>query len=337
MQIATMNLGRVVVSREADRTRLLQKAGATILLVFLPVLVQSCGRKPSTGVFVEPKLRRLVAPDTKFIVGIRLDKIRETPLYKKLNDQTNFQQRLQLLSERTGFDLQKDLSQMLLVSDGTDRLVLAAGRFTPGQIEAKLGELGKRRTKYKDYTLIGDPQGSIVLMNPSVAAAGTQQALHRLIDNSDTYNDLPPELAKQLEELPGAGQIFAVSIGEFPLQTSGDSDTTGMRSMLSNLLGYVRTAQAGIHLADGAEMDATAQCVSEEGARRVRDALKGAIGLARLNTRDDQMQMLKLYDRVEVTQQNSRVHLAAAIPFDLVDPILQQLPRAADRMRGGQF
>jgi hypothetical protein len=304
-----------------------------ISLVLVAAVFQSCGHNRSTGVFIEPKLRGLIPPDTKFIAGIRLDKIREAPLYKKLSEQMNVQQRLQLFSERTGFDLQKDLSQVLLVSNGTDRLVFAQGRFAPAELESRLGDLGKQKTKYRDYTLIGDPQASIVLLNSSVAVAGTRQDLQRLIDNSSTYSDLPPELAKQLEDLPAADQIFAASIGQFPPQTTGDADTTGMRSMLSNLLGYVRTAQAGIHLADGAEMNASAQCVSEEGARRVRDALKGAIGLARLNTRDDQMQMLKLYDRIKVNQQDSQVRLEAAISPDLVDPILQQLPRAADRIK----
>jgi hypothetical protein len=309
-------------------------ASAVISLVLVATFSQSCACKPSTGVFIEPKLRRLVPPDTKFIVGIRLDKIREVPLYKKLSEQMNVQQRLQLFSERTGLNIEKDLSQLLLVSNGTDQLVLAHGRFASAEIEPRLGELGKRKTKYKEHTLIGDLQASIALLNPGIAAAGTQQNLRRLIDNSDSYSDLPPELAKRLEELPAADQIFAACVGQFPAPTTGDADTTGMRSMLSNLVGYVRTAQAGIHLGDGAEMNASAQCVSEEGARRVRDALKGAIGLARLNTRDDQMQMLKLYDRVEVTLQDSQVRVEAAVPRDLVDPILQQLPRPSDRSNG---
>ena len=41
------------------------------------------------------------------------------------------------------------------------------------------------------------------------------------------------------------------------------------------------------------DFKANIECISEEGSRRVRDALKGGIGLARLNTKDDQQQMLR--------------------------------------------
>jgi hypothetical protein len=55
--------------------------------------------------------------------------------------------------------------------------------------------------------------------------------------------------------------------------------------------------------------------------------VKGAVGLARLNTRDDQMQMLKLYDAVQVNQKAANVDIQAAVAPDLVDPLLKMLPQ----------
>jgi hypothetical protein len=96
--------------------------------------------------------------------------------------------------------------------------------------------------------------------------------------------------------------------------------------MLSNLLGYVKGGVAGIHVDRGIDLKANIECISEEGSRRVRDALKGGIGLARLNTKDDQQQMLKVYDTVKVNQSGPAVSVEAQVAPDLVDPLLNMIP-----------
>ncbi len=278
------------------------------------------------GVFVDPAFGPLIAPDTKLLAGIRLDKIRETPLYKKLDGQLDLDRRLDLFSRRTGLDPRKDLWQVLVISNGQDMLVLARGKFTTGEMEPQLGNLGKERTTYKDYTLIGNPQTSVVFINAGVAVAGTQQALKYLIDHRAEYKNIPPALSAKLATLPHEDQMWLVDDGTLAGLRAQGPDTTGMRSMVSNLVASIRTTTVGVHLDEGAEMEGVVDCISEQGARRVHDALKGAIGLARLNTRDDQMEMLKLYDAVQVNQNGSRVAVNAQVAPDLVEPLLKMLP-----------
>jgi hypothetical protein len=286
----------------------------------------ACVRRQTTGIFVDPAFGPLIPPDTKYMAGVRLDKIRETPLYKQLNGRFGLEGRLDLFSERTGLDPRKDLWQVLVASNGTDTLFLARGRFTSGEMEPKLGSLGNTRTRYKDYTLIGTPQTSVVFVNPGVAAAGTQTELRRLIDNRGQWRQIPPALASKLKAMPVEDQIWAVSDSSFPSAPLAGPDTTGMKSMLSNLLGYVKAGIAGVHVDRGIDFKANIECISEEGSRRVRDALKGGIGLARLNTRDDQQQMLRVYDTVKVNQSGSNVDVEAQVAPDLVDPLLKMIP-----------
>jgi len=286
----------------------------------------SCGRTSKRGIYVDPAFGPLVPPDTRLMAGVRLDKVRETPLYKKLNNSLDLQRHLDLFSQRTGLDPRKDLWQVLLVSNGTQNLVFARGRFTEGEMEPKLGALGSQRQQYKDYTLIGNPQTSVVFLNPGVAVAGSQAALKNLIDHRAEYRELPPTFSRKLASMPAEDQVWAVDNGVLRQSQSNAPDSTGMRSMLSNLAGFVKTSSVGVHITDSAAIKSEIDCVSPEGAQRVRDALKGAVGLARLNTRSDQMGMLRLYDAIKVEQKDTKVTIDADVSSDLIEQFLKMLP-----------
>jgi hypothetical protein len=50
--------------------------------------------------------------------------------------------------------------------------------------------------------------------------------------------------------------------------------------------------------------------------------VKGVVGFGRLNTPDNHPEFLKLYDGIQVTQQQTRANVAADIPQDLADKFL---------------
>lgn len=292
---------------------------AAALLICLSA---ACIHRQTTGIFIDPAFKPLVPPDTKYMAGVRLDKVRDTPVYKRLNGRFDLDRRLDLFSERTGLDPRKDLWYVLAASNGTDTLVLARGRFTTGEMEPKLGSLGSTRTRYKDYTLIGTADTSVVFINAGIAAAGTQAVLRRLIDHRSEWQDVPQALAERLKAMPVEDQIWAVSDGGLPAGPLAGTDTTGMKSMASNLLNDVKAGVAGVHVDQGIDFKANVECVSEQGSRRVRDLIKGGLGLARLNTRDDQRELLKVFDTVDVKQNGDSVDIEARVAPDLVDPLL---------------
>jgi hypothetical protein len=286
----------------------------------------SCSRASKRGIYVDPAFGPLVPPDTRLMAGVRLDKLRETPFYKKLNNNVDLQRHLDLFSQRTGLDPRKDLWQVLLVSNGRQNLVYARGRFTVGEMEPKLGALGSQRQHYKDYTLIGNPQTSVVFLNPGVAVAGSQTALKNLLDHRAEYHEIPPTFARKLASMPAEDQVWAVDEGVLRQSQTNAPDSTGMRSMLSNLAGFVKTSSVGVHITDIAVIQGEIDCVSAEGAQRVRDALKGAVGLARLNTRNDQMGILRLYDAIKINQKDTTVTIDADIASDLLEQVLKMMP-----------
>lgn len=296
-------------------------------LAALVLTVSACGHRSQTGVFLDPAFGPLIPPDTKLLAGIRLDKIRETPLYKKLDGQFDLNRRLNLFSERTGLDARKDTWQLLVVWNGTRALVMARGQFSVVDGEPSFKELGGERLRYKDYSVIGTPETSVFFLNPSVGIAGRRDDLKDFIDHRGEYSNIPAGLQSRLKELPYADQLWVVSNGTIPERVLAGPDTTGAKSLASNLVGYVQGAQLGLHVGEGIEFAGSIDCTSAEGAQRVRDAIKGVVGLARLRTPDNQMEMLKLYDTVRVNQDASKVSLSASVAPDLVDPLLQMLVR----------
>ena len=77
-----------------------------------------------------------------------------------------------------------------------------------------------------------------------------------------------------------------------------------MKSALGNIVAFVSGLTVGVHADSGLHLTAEFTCVSEPGAKRVDDALRGGIGLARLSTRDNDDQMLRIYDAIHVDHQD---------------------------------
>jgi hypothetical protein len=279
--------------------------------------LESCRRESAGGVFIDPAFGPLIPPDTQMLAGLRLEKLRATPLYQKYESRLNLST-LNDFKARTGLDPQKDIWEMLVATTTHDVLVMVRGHFTVGELEPKLDPLGNHRTAYKGYTLIGDDRYAVVFMNPGVAVAGPMASLRGLLDRRDhPSTKLPEALAARIAKLPSDVQLWLVDSGGLPsvgLFTQRDD----VQSLLSNLTDYINGATMGIHVDDGVRYGGTLDCTSAEGVKRVRDALRGMIGLARLTAKSDQTDMLRLFDSIEVTQADQAVKIDIRVAPELV-------------------
>ncbi len=106
-------------------------------------------------------------------------------------------------------------------------------------------------------------------------------------------------------------------------------------SALSNITGFISATSFGLGFDTGAHMQAEIVCISEQGAERVRDALRGGIGLARLATKDNESDLLQAYDAIQVSQDGETVRVRADLAANLTDKLLTYLPSL--RNRAGQM
>ena len=289
------------------------------------LMIAGCGKKIETGISVDPAFPTLVPPNTTILAGVQLDKIKAAPLYKRYGAEIDIA-RLNEFSQRSGLDPLQDIASVLVASDGAQSIAMARGHFSPDQLKAKLTGGGASRTIYKKYTLIGGERDAVVFINPGLAVAGPARDLRTALDSRDRSEaGIPPNLQARLKSLPKDDQIYVVSSAGIPV--SAFPARSDVQSSLSNITGFINGLTAGLAVDDRVRLSAEIDCISDAGAKRVNDALRGAIGLARLATRDNQLDLLRLYDPIHVDQEQSVVRIHADVAGDLVAKLIQAFPQ----------
>jgi hypothetical protein len=289
-----------------------------------------CGREAETGIRVDAAFRDLIPPDATVLAGVDLDRLKQTPLYEKYGSQLQ-QARLDDFRDRFGIDPRRDVAAVLLAANAKQRLALARGRFTLQQVQPKLVSMTTQRTVYKDHVLFGDPRNSLTFVKDGLIAAGPATALRDLLDRAENgRGGISQALSRRLSALPQNDSVWVVSEGGLPL--AGAPLRQDLQSALSNIDGFVTGVTAGTAVDSGVHFKADFDCISDEGAQRVHDALRGGIGLARLTTNDNALDMLRLYDSIKVKKDGQHVHVNADLAGDLVDKVWAHLEQVMEHV-----
>ena len=82
-------------------------------------VVAGCSRAPRAPLGIDPLLAELVPGDAVTLAGVRLEALRATPLWQKWVAGKPVAP-LDELAKETGLDLRKDVSEVLLVSNGKE-------------------------------------------------------------------------------------------------------------------------------------------------------------------------------------------------------------------------
>lgn len=284
----------------------------------LCLLLAGCQPKKPGSVRIDPTLEALIPADTVFVVGANIDAIRETPVYQKLLSRVPLPQ-LDEFAKQTGLDPRKDLSQILSCTNGKNGLLMARGKFNVANLESRLQERGAKRSDYKNHKLFGTGPGAIVFLNASTAVAGPAVELQSLIDR--TAGGLPPALKDLAAKIPANDQIWAALTGGLQGLNLNVPKNSNLENIV-NALQSVDTATLGMDLSKGFDLTAEVACKTDRDAKFVHDMLKGVVGIGRLNTPDSHPELLKLYDAIKVTQQQTHTQVTAEIPTDLADRFL---------------
>jgi hypothetical protein len=281
-----------------------------------------CQPKQSASLHVSPALEALVPADTVVVLGVNLAGIRDTTIYQKLLARVPLPQ-LDRFTEQTGLDLRKDLSEILISSSGKTALLLVRGKFRDADLDARFKAHGVTPSNYKGHALFGDQPAAITFFDDSTAVAAAPADLRALIDqrSSGSGLGLPIPLRDLLRTLPAGDQVYAALTGgvenlSLPLPREGN---------LGNILQALRSvdsATLGMNLSNGIDAIAVVNCDTERDAKFIHDLLRGVIGFGRLNTPDNQPDLLKLYDSIHVTQQQAQAKATANVPQELADKFL---------------
>ena len=293
----------------------------------------ACQSGQRAGAFIDPAFRPLIPSDSQVLAGVRLAKLRSTDLYKKYRAELPLPM-LEQFKAKTGLDPEQDIQEALVVASQADTVVLVRGRFDAGELEAKLDSLGAKRLIYNGHTLAGDDRYAVTILSRGVAAAGSAASLRRLIDRQDQPVQIPAALAAGLAHVPGNAQLWVVAGGAIKhlgfLEQHDD-----VQSMLENFVRYVNGAMLSLDVDSGLTFAGRVDCNSDAGVKRVNDALRGIIGLARLTTKTGDSDLLRLYDAIEVRTDGNAVKIDAKIAPDMVPSMVALLRGRAIRTMPG--
>ena len=291
------------------------------LAVLACLVLSACQPKTSASQHASPGLEKLVPSDTVAVLGVNLAALRDTPIYQKLITRVPLPQ-LERFTQQTGLDPRKDLTEILSCSNGKSGLLLVRGNFHVADLEARFKSNGVTPSKYKEHALFGDERAAITFLDDSTAAAGSIPEIRALIDpQKSSARGLPIALRDLLRALPTGDQVYAALTGgvqnlnlPFPREGNFANILDALRS--------VNSATLGMNLSRGLDAVVVVNCNTERDAKFIHDLVRGLVGFGRLNTPDNQPDMLKLYDAIQATQQQTQTKVTADVPQELADKFL---------------
>ncbi|MBM3726806.1 MAG: hypothetical protein FJW40_15460 [Acidobacteria bacterium] len=298
---------------------------AIFAIAALAGFLAGCSRPQPATVRVDPMFAPLLPAGTKLLVGIRVDQLRETATYQKLVAEKKIPQ-LDEFTRITGLDPRKDLWEIVIAYDGArDGLIMARGKFTEGGImssgmEPRVNLPGAREMSYKGFKMTGTDEAAVMYLNPTSILAGRTESLRRVLDARDgNMGRISPALMEKLNSIPASNQIWAVSDG---LDSLVPLPELGSIGGLKSVPVKVNNVTAALDLRQGVRANVSVACGDDTSARRMHDAARGIIGLARLTTRTEDAEMLKFYDAIGVRQEANLLRLSADVPLALLEKVL---------------
>ncbi len=283
---------------------------------------------------VDNVLAQMVPGDSITLVGMRMQELKSTPLFQKLVAQEKLPQ-LDEFARDSGFDPRRDVRDLLIAFNGKQAVLLARGSF-------HVNVTGKvSKTNYHGYTIVsgGDAaqghEGGFCILDATLAAAGPLPVLQAALDQykSGNRNNATALLARA-RSISENYQIWGVTAGganfiseNMPAAGSGPDFGRIFRSLQNTLF--------EADLRNGLNGMAEGYCVSAQDAKNIADAARGLVGMGRLNTPENQPELLRVWDGIKVTQTDRKITLTVDVGQDLVDQILKLIQSGPGRKGNG--
>jgi hypothetical protein len=136
---------------------------------------------------------------------------------------------------------------------------------------------------------------------------------------------VPPALREKMRAIPSQSQIWGVGLGS-SLMALDAVPQQGNLANLRNLFQALESWTMAADLAASAKIEANGVYRTGKDAQQIHDALRGLLGIARLSTPSDSPELLRLYDGVQISMEETSVRIKSEIaPADL-DSLMRQFP-----------
>jgi hypothetical protein len=292
-----------------------------VISAVLLLAAAGCKKTPPAQARVDAALAPLLPSDTIVAACLRLDRLKQTPLWDKYVSPRKVTL-LEQFRERTGLDPLKDIWEIVAVSNGSRQLVFVRGKFG-GQfgLEPRIEIEGMQRLNHKGYGILAGANGGVLFLNTGAAVVGDTADLQTLLDNRDNPKETPPaRLLELVKNVPGGSHLWAVTTsGASLIPRLPESGPAGNAAKVAAALGE---GWLWADLQNGVKFHAEGVYANGDAARQINDALRGLIGIGRLRTPDNQPDLLRVYDGIDVKAKDRTVLVDFSLSPDLIDRLV---------------
>ena len=269
-----------------------QATGLPHFALLLVLILGGCSGRRGP---VDPGLSVFIPPDAVAMAGVNVDRIRATPIYRKL-------------AERHPLPQFGQVDELLLSSDGKNVLALARGDFK----EQKANET---------------ETAGIVFLDKNIALGGQAGAVRAAIEQSKHGGrGAPRDLMARARALPADTQIWAV-VADWRGATPDQLREMGNWSNLDRVFRLVEGASLAVDLRTGVHAAFIGDSRTEADARNLADSLRGLAALARMGAPRGEPgnppDLLRALDGVQVKQEGRVVKVNIDLAEDLAERLLR--------------
>ena len=270
------------------------------------VLLGGCASPLRSPAPMHEDVKRLIPAGTTSLIGVKLAELTGTELFET-SVAPQVDRVLAEFTSRTGVNPRTDIDEFVVAMVAGEPVLVARGRFKAGALEARLAAEGLRVVDGV-WTREGANSSAGIAIRAGTAVAGPVDAVRSALSGGRMAATLEPLLSG----VDAVAQVWAVSTSDFAQLRAPE------RSNLQNLekiAGSLRSVTAWADLRTGIRLRIAGNCAEEDDARRLHSAIRALIGMGRLAARDNQPDLLKVFDALDVRQEGrlvrASVHLTA--------------------------
>ena len=328
------------------------------LVVLGSTVVVAAGAMAALGALYLDPARAAVGPlppqalslpaGTRYVMGLDVKRFVASPLYTKYAAArtANRPQAFAELEEKTGLNPERDLDQVYIAGTqagvpgrGGDALVVVTGRFDRAKVARAIETERKGVTSKNvsgtvvylfDENSAGKGTGATAFLDDNTLVMGTQASVEQTV------------IARAKGEAPlrDNAALLALLEGVKPGSTFW---MVGDKTLLSNMpkaipgpggpgtsqsieLPALKSLTVTGDLEPQVTLDITGEAADEPAAKNLADVVRGFVALASLQA-NQKPELKQLASAISVTTEASRVHVAARVPYEVIDSL--QPKRAA--------
>jgi len=266
---------------------------------------------------MNPSLAAFIPEDAVALIGVRMDRLRETSIYRRLDAEHRLP-RFDSFRTAAGFDPTHDIRELLVATDGEHTLAMASGIFHGRPVG------GVPATQYRGFTLFAkDAREVMVFPDQSTVLGGAGSVVRLAIDRYKSgAHGAPPGLTERAHAIPDDAQIWAVVSGWRGV-TPETLREMGNAGNLDRVLRSVEDATLTVDLHSGLHAFAVGECRSDAQAVSLSEQLRGLAGALRIGVPAKRPDLAHALDAIRVTQDGRQVKLNIDIAPDLAEKLLQ--------------